>query len=254
MIRMLEAKTVAGTRYGAGDVVNFVDVIEGQLVAAGAAESMPVVLTYTWATMPNYYTTPVGTVINLSDVGGLAGSFWKATAVGWFPLNGKALLAKNWGSVAAPVAPAISNTAGALFVPSGGAGSLLIPAPMLVPGHSTLAIRAAFHRDGTAASAIARIFLGTAGTISDAVLFSLGITTTDDNQARPFVEASPISASSTTTTNYLSAGNTGTPGVIATVTANINTAAAMVLSFGTSTVNAADSLSLIGYTVEIESI
>lgn len=214
----------------------------------------PIINSYTWATRPNYSTTTVGTVINITDIGGTSGSFWKATAVGWVPLNGPVVLAKSWGTAAAPVAPALGNTAGALFVPSAGIGSLIIPANILIPGHSTLFIRAAFHRDGVAASAIARIFLGTAGTISDAILFSLGIANTEDMEARPFVEVSPTSTTSVTTTNYLPSGNTGTAGLIQPVTTNINTGAAMTLSFGCSTVNVADTLSLVGYTVELESI
>lgn len=253
MIHLLEAKTVAGTRYGAGDVVNFISAIEAELVSAGEAEVMPLVLTYTWATRPNYSTTAVGTVINISDVGGEAGSFWKATAVGWFPLNGKALLAKNWGSVAAPVAPVL-NTTGALFVPTGGAGSLVIPASMLIAARSTLIVRALIHRDGVTATGTARIYLGTAGTSGDSSIYGATLTATEDLQSRPFVEASAISAMSVTSTNYLPPGNTGTANVISTVTTNINTAAAMTLSFGVSGANTADSFSLIGYTVEIESV
>lgn len=251
MIHLLEAKTVAGTRYGAGDVVNFISAIEAELVSAGEAEVMPVVLTYTWATRPNYSTTDAGTVISISDVGGSSGSFWKATSGGWVPLNGSVVLASNWGSLAAPVATQTGST-GALFVPTGGAGSLVIPATMLITSRSALEIEAMHRRRGATATAILSIYLGTAGTVADSKVFDLSVAATNNQDNRPAVTVG-FTTGVATISNWLAPGSANAS-AYADKTTNINIAAAMKISFGISAANAADAFDLVGYTVRLNSI
>ncbi|MDN5752328.1 MAG: hypothetical protein L0H15_03475 [Nitrosospira sp.] len=227
---------------------------ESQLLAAGVATALPLVLTYTWATKPNYSLTAAGTIINISDVGGEGGSLWKATSAGWVPLNGVVKLASKWGTVASPVAT-ISGSTGALFVPTGGSGSLIIPASMLIPEHSVLRARAVMHRRGINGTATARIYLGTAGTSSDDTAYSLGIAATDTLEIRPDVEIGVVASASMTGTNWMAPGSTGSsPTAVTAMTTNINTAAAMTLSFGMDNANALDSFDLIGYSVLLESL
>ncbi|SEO63442.1 hypothetical protein [Nitrosovibrio sp. Nv6] len=206
--------------------------------------------TYTWATKPNYSLATVGTVINILDVGGEAGSFWKATSVGWVPLNGPVKLASQWGTVLAPVA-SVENAPAKFSVPVG-AGSLAIPAGMIIPGHSVLSIRAALHKRGASLCTF-RIYLGTSETSSDAPVYALNVTA-DLNDIYPSVEIGAVSSSSLTSTYWMPAGSSGSPSAITAVTANINTGAEMHISFIAINMEASNGLDLIGYSVVLESL
>lgn len=275
MIRLLYDTTIGGIRHGKGSVINLDRALELDLLAKGNADrgtgvfsrdskgnivgleadegTIPLALSYTWNTRPNAYTTAAGTIINIRDVGGEAGSLWKATAAGWVPLNGTVKLASKWGSVASPVASIMGSTGG-LFAINGGAGSLVVPATMLIPGRSILRVRALIHRRGANATAIVRIYLGTAGTSSDGMIFSISLAATDTLQTRPDIELAAITSSSMTSTDWLTPGNNGSPGVIRAVSTNINTEAAMTISFSIISANTLDSFDLIGYSVVLESL
>ncbi|SEO77990.1 hypothetical protein [Nitrosovibrio sp. Nv6] len=217
----------------------------------GSAGYNPI-LTYTWATRPNYSTSTAGTVINISDVGGEAGSFWKATSAGWIPLNGQVKLAGDQGSIAAPVAT-ITGSTGALFNLSGGFGSLVIPAKMLIPGHSALRLRALFYRRGANATATATIYIGTTGTSADPRAYFLSLTATDLQQNRADAETVVATATTACTTAWL-APQQQTITAASDLTTNINTDAAMTVSIGVATASALDSFDLISYSVVLESI
>lgn len=251
MIRLLEAKTIAGMRYGAGNIVNFISPIEAELVSAGEAEVMPLILTYTWATKPNYFTTSVGSFINISDVGGPGGSFWRATSGGWVPLNGSVLLASNWGSLTSPVATQTGST-GILFVLAGGTGSLVIPATMLIAGRSKLEIEVMHRRRGATATAAFSVYLGTSGTTADSKVFDVSIAATNNQDNRPMMTIG-FTAGVATISNWLAAGGAN-GGAFIDKTSNINLAAAMTISFGISAANLADAFDLIGYTARLNSI
>lgn len=253
MISLTEAKTIDGLRVPKGTVINSDSIIESQLTSAGEAATLPVVLTYTWATKPNYFKTDAGTIINISNAGGAAGSLWKATPAGWVPLNGSVLLAQGWGTVSAPLAT-ISGSTDALFAPSGGGGSLVVPASMLIAGRSMLRIGAVIHRRGANGTAIGKIHVGTGGTTSDSAVYSLSYAATDALEARPEVDVAAVNTSTITSTNWLSLGNTGSPTPIVSPSTNINLAAAMTVSLGIASANGLDSFDLIGYSVVLRSI
>jgi hypothetical protein len=276
MIRLLYDITIGGIRHGKGSVMNLDSATEASLMASGEADKatgvfsrdyggnivglegdsniIPITLSYTWATRPNAFTSSLGTIINISDVGGAGGSLWKAIPEGWVPVNGTVKLASKFGTIVSPAA-SITGSTGALFAPSNVVGALTIPATMLIPGHSILRVRAVFHRRGANATASTRIYVGTAGTSSDAFAYSLPIAATDTLETRPEVEIGVIGSNSMISSNWLSPGNTGaSPAPALPMTININTNAVMTLSFGVSSANASDSFDLIGFSVVLESI
>lgn len=273
MIRLLRDTTIGGIRHGMGSLLNLDPQIELGLLANGDADrgtgvfsrdqsgnviglegdgqsTIPLALSYTWNTRPNAFTSAAGTIINILDVGGQAGSFWKATSAGWVPFNGTVKLASKQGSVASPVA-SITGSTGALFTVNGGAGSVVVPATMLIPGRSLLRVAVLFHRRGANANAIVRIYLGTTGTAADATAFSLNFAG-NLQQARTDLEIGAATSSSLTSTFWLAPGASA-PNAFSTMTTNINTDAAMTLSIGIASANALDSFDLIGYSVVLES-
>jgi hypothetical protein len=214
-----------------------------------------VTLSSTWDNRRNPFTTPAGTVMNITDVGGPGGSLWKATSKGWVPLGGSVLLAQAWGTLSAPVAT-ISGSTGKLFVPSGSVGSLLIPAKMLIATRSSLRISCVFHRRGATATAGGRIYFGTAGTTSDSAVYNLTYGASDWLQAR--VDVAAVASIEVLSTNWLSAGNTGTlstPPPVQIFEKNIDLDADMTISFGIepATASASDAFDLIGYSVKLVS-
>lgn len=273
MIRLLRDTTIDGICHGKGSLLNLDPPIERGLLANGDADrgtgvfsrdqngnivglagdgdaGIPLALSYTWNTRPNAFVTPAGTVINILDVGGEAGSLWKATAAGWVPLNGSVKLASRWGSVSSPVAT-ITGSTGGKFSITHGYGSLLIPAAMLIPERTSLRFSALFHRRGSNGGASARIYLGTTGTTSDASAFVLAFNR-DAYQVRADVEVGVVSSNSLTSTLWLAPGAVSANAFL-TMTTNINTNANMSLSYGISSSNALDAFDLIGYSVVLES-
>lgn len=207
--------------------------------------------TYTWNTRPVFAATTVGTIINVSDVGGAGGSFWRATAAGWVPLNNSVLLAQKWATIAAPVATLTGVTDG-LFTVTGGFGSLTIPAAMLVVGHTSLHIRAYLHRRGATGTAIARVYIGTAGTSADSQAFFLNFNG-DLQDLRTDIDIGVTGASTLTTTSWLTPGSAAA-NVFRDRTDNINVNSTMIVSFGVASANAADSFDLVGYSVRLQSL
>lgn len=265
MITLTTAKTIDGIRVPKGTVISRDSATETQLLSAGEATEIIIdvpenpeipdegvaVLTYTWNTRPVYGATKPGTVINISDVGGESGSFWKATSAGWVPLNGTLYLANNWGTTAAPVAT-ITNSTGALFSPLGGAGSRTLPAACLIPGHSRLRVSAWYQKRGGTASGLCRIYLGTTGTTADASIHSTSITA-DGMHHRAYSESGVVDSATLVTIPWL-APDGSSAAAVSIATTNINTNSAMIVSFGISTSNVADSFDLIGYSVLLESL
>lgn len=252
MLKLKAAQTIRGTRFGEGAVINSDAATESELVAAGVGEIMPIINTYTWATKPIYATTTVGTVINISDVGGTGGSFWKATAAGWVPLAGSITLYSAYGSRVSPIATL--NTAAALFVPTGGAGSLVIPATALIPGRSKLRIDAIMERTGANATGAFSIYLGTGGNTTDSLVFQTVTAMTTLVGPRPAVDVFIQATGGITTTSYVLPGATTTADAFRDLTSQINTQSAMTVSFGISAASALDTFRLIGVTVELVSI
>lgn len=210
--------------------------------------------TYTWNTRPVYAATDVGTIINVSDVGGEGGSFWRATSFGWVPLNGTIKLASKWGTQTTPVAT-VTGTANGFFSITGGAGSLTIPATMLIPAHSVLRIRALVRRRGANGTAILKAYLGTVGDTTDAAALSVTYSQNDGRIIRGDIEVGVITSSSMSTTNWVPITYVDTSGsILGEMTANINTNSSMFIKFAIVAANSLDAFDLIGYSVVMESL
>lgn len=250
MIRLLEAVTEGGYRSGVGDVVNFSAVREAELVAAGRAVSLPLQLSCLWADRPSASSVPAGTSYRFIDVGGSAGSVWDATLAGWAPQNGSMVLASNWGTLAAPVAT-ISGAASGIFVPSGGAGSLVIPASLLLETRAEIEVVSRIQKVGANATCDMRVYLGALGTASDPVVQNITLAITNNITARPACSAEFVEGSMLTTQGLGPGAQSATVGLQDKV---VDLTVPNIISFGIATGNALDVYKLAGYRVTLKMI
>jgi hypothetical protein len=198
----------------------------------------------TWATVNASATkSNVGAIAYVSD--------WRAQMVSdgtnWRPFPA-VTLASVWGTNGTPLT---STTGGANAIfPS---ANVAIPAGLLC-ANVVIRGRAVVQR-GAATNATGDLVmrLGTAGSVSDSKLSIITVPATTNI----FASLDAQGAFAASTTQYFSQGNmvamgTSTSVDVATQTTNVNTAAAMTLSVGMSSMNASDTFNLIGYSVWIE--
>jgi len=120
---------------------------------------------------------------------------------------------------------------------------LSLPANLFYDG-AAMEFRAIFRKHTATATARAVIYLGTAGDATDSLIFQTSITNADGQQAlaHPWVEftgtTTAISSSATVENNQ---SNTGA----LTLSTQLNTAAAMIPSFGFDSANIADTIDLV---------
>lgn len=206
------------------------------------------IVSYPWAARPSPGPNR-GRIIKVSDVGGDGGSLWQATLAGWVPLNGRVVLASNWGTLAAPVATFTGSGTGSL-VPVGGAGSLIIPKYTLLEGRSKIELEALLRRRGVNGTAQYNVRLGTTGTAADPLLYTIQVTAINNRDTRilsvaGFVEDAMLTA------NYQAPGSGD--GVFSTRTSGIDLLADMAVTFDISSANNADAFDLLGYTLTLVS-
>ena len=234
-----------------GGVAEFAVDANGNTVLVGPdGESYYVKTDFTWATMPSP-SGNLGLVIPVKDIGPF-GTHFISDGTNWQPLNGRAIIAADWGSEANPLATYTGGTGGLFTLPK---GAITLPAGLLVAGKSQLEIRVKVRRTSNTATANFLVKLGTAGTTSDGDIYAsqLAATTNLAQHATPIVGMR--TATEAVSINYLSPQAVGasSSAIEKVVTSNINTAAAMTLSFGISSANAADTFTLVGYAVELVS-
>jgi hypothetical protein len=203
---------------------------------------------YTWAGKPTAATGNAGSIIRITDIGTSSfGSLWQSNGAAWYPLNGRATILRNFGTLVTPLGTYTGGTAGSITL-SGGNPS--IQANVLSAGMQ-LKIAAWFHRRGAASTAYVNVRFGTTGTSADSLLFTLQLTATDLKDARVDTDAFITNSTSLMSDNWLTPQGQGASAIVARTT-NINTASLMYLSFDITAANAADAFDLIGCTVALE--
>lgn len=246
MIKFLCNSFVAGQYYVPGMIADFEANIERDLITDGNAINLPLVTGSTWAEKPHFSSVDAGTAISLIDVGG--GSTWVATYAGWVPQNGIVVLTSNWGTVASPVS-SITGVANGLFQPIGGAGSLVIPAGMLLEGRAKLEIEVSLLRIGANGPYTANIYLGTASDVNDSIVFSVAPAATNNLHTRIYLSLW-FNEGVVTTVSYQAPG-ASTAGALQDRAINIDLTKAMKISIGTLGTHTADRINLIGYSVKL---
>lgn len=198
----------------------------------------------TWADLPAANSVPVGRTYTVLNTG------WRVYSNGtnWRPANGRLLIAQRCGSVASPIATLTGVTAGMFTLPI----TPTIPAGMLGP-HSRLYTEALVRRTTATATAIATSSLGTTGGTSDPNIFrvSMPASATSEVRISSFAAVDGSSATAYCAANAIPE-NAASAAQLADRNTNINTAAAMVASFGVTSANAADVFALVYYSVWME--
>lgn len=163
---------------------------------------------------------------------------------------GRVLLVQRNGTIASPLAPAVTGATSGLFAMT--AGSIVLPAGF-ISDNATLCVRARVKRTGANATGQFDAYLGTAGTSSDSLLGRVQSTATDGHVA----SLDSMGFFTTSTTAFLANG-TAVPqsstggGTFVDRSTNVNRLAAMTLSLGMSSMNASDSYSLVHVAVWLE--
>ncbi|UOF77834.1 hypothetical protein [Bacteriophage sp.] len=127
---------------------------------------------YTAANLPLPNNVPIGRVIQRAD---LNYSYWYSDGTWWRP-HFAALIARNTGSVATPLASMVLTGGVSQFLVTPTNPVVTIPAG-LIPPQARLRVEADFVRNAAGAGTLAAtIFLGNANTTSDPQLFSVSMT------------------------------------------------------------------------------
>lgn len=169
----------------------------------------------------------------------------------WKPVMGRQTLYIRQGSIASPIATLTGNgTQQAFTLPE----TLLIPRGLLTDT-TKLYAEALLRRGGTAASITCGLTLGTTQTTQNDQSFAAQtITATDTNEGRIFGSAQIFSSTTSyISTGFMAANATGSASSALRST-NVNTAADMYVSIGSTSASfiSPDTLALISYHIWIE--
>jgi hypothetical protein len=202
---------------------------------------------YTWSTRPAA-AGRAGQVIRVSDIGATgAGSHWISDGTNWRPVNGSVVICNLVGSLATPLESKTGATSGSFTTL---VAASKIPAEVLVPGSSSIAVQTLWNRVGATATAIAAVNIGTAGTSSDSNVYALtyAATTLFNLISEPILSAAE--SGRLTSSNWVSHGGSGGAAAVDRTT-NINTAADMYVTPNYSSANAADTFQIIAHKVTV---
>lgn len=163
----------------------------------------------------------------------------------YVPINGQATLFQdNFGTLAAP---ALTEGAGSTTF-TFNIGAPQIPANLLAIDDK-LYVRARFQRhNANATMNTIKICIGTAGTTSDAYVWSATLAATDLLQASAFCYADIVTATAFVTNSTSTLTGTGGTTNLVDQTTNFNIASAMTITIG-GTKHTSDTLDLISYQV-----
>lgn len=200
---------------------------------------------YTWATRPSAAGN-VGQTIRITDIGNSAGgAHFFSDGTNWRPVGGSILLASKAGSLSSPL-NVISGTTAAYFTPN-----VTIPAGLLIAGESHIDAQCLVRRVGANGTANLNIIIGTSGVSGDANVFASAMSATNNLDMAPSPIISVSSATKLTTTAFMQVGSPSGSSAATDVTAQVNIAADMKLTFTISAANALDSFNLIAYRVRV---
>lgn len=192
----------------------------------------------------------VGHVKRMTDVGTITGgSLFQWDGTYWRPLNGRVCLAMRCGTIASPIHSMAGHAVGVLFtLPA----TITIPAGMIAP-QSRVWISGQAKRTGANGTGQFDCQIGTAGAGSDSLVGRVQANATDGHVA--VMESVALFSSSTT--SFLPRGSASPQGstgggTVVDRSTNVNTASAMIVTFGITNANALDTFALHHYAVFLE--
>lgn len=181
----------------------------------------------------------------ITSFNGSGGIEVKSNGTRYVPRNGRACLFRDsFGTVASPTLTVGAGSTSFTFSIS----TPTIPAGMLAVD-DMLFLKFSTNRHNANATIPFSVCLGTAGTTSDAVIWSASIPATDALKTNgDCCVAITASTSFTSNSQGAQSGTGGTTGVVDGTT-NVNTASAMIFTFG-GTKNTNDTIDLLRYSIE----
>lgn len=184
---------------------------------------------YTWATKP-VASASTNKQILITDVGN-GGSFWRSNGTDWFPVGGMVVLACS-GAAAANTGDTTENTKATVTIPAGIMGT-----------NGAIEVIPLFDWTNNGNTKTVRVKFG------GSVVYSIATTATTSCQMMYIVRnANSASAQIAQASN----GTSGTGAVVASLlTGTIDTTAATTITITAQCANAADTITLRGYTVRL---
>lgn len=183
----------------------------------------------------------------ITGYNGSSGILVKSNGTRYVPINGMTrLFGDTYGTIASPT---LNTGGGTSFTFS--IGTPTFEAGMLSTDDK-LVITFRVNRHNANATMPLKVCLGTAGTTSDANLWSGSLAATDVLLCNALIHANVGSATSINTNSSASLNGTGATTSAVDVTANFNTASAMILTIG-GTKNTSDTLDLLEWSVDWKS-
>jgi len=165
----------------------------------------------------------------------------------WRPRDGRVLMTQRFGTYATATSLAFIQAATGTFtlpfVPR-------FPAGLIAP-HTRVSVQADVLRTGANATATLAVRLGTAGTSSDSSLYQAQLAATDQLVSQ-VNQSARFGASATSFYTMLNTSQNANAANGADRTANVNTAAEMILSITITSASALDRFDLLGLTVALE--
>ncbi len=243
------ASTVPGPKGDTGDA-GAASTVPGPKGDAGAAGASAVLGTFTWSQARAISPFPsAGTMVRVADIGlpGVGTIFVSDGASNYFPVA-EAIIYNRVGSPTTPIAtfgPSIAlNTLHAMP-----GGPIVIPARLIVPGVSKLRVRAALIRKANNGALDFSIAVGTTGTVADQRIAGGRLGNNNNIQPIDVIVPFPETSRAMSNQNFIWT----TDFFYKEYTANINTAAAMTVSFVSSEAPAADSFAVVSMKIWVES-
>lgn len=183
-----------GGNYGSVGVLTAAQTRATQALVSGAG--------ILWANRPTAATAGVGALQWFSDIGG--GTLWRSDGTNWRPLNGRAIIGRQHGTIAVPVASLALGGAGVMTL----SNALLIPAGMAIAGSSSIGARATFIHRGVAGVVGARCFVGpTPGSVTGGIAAKSLTLAASDTSACAITTSIDIRTLTTQTANLFGGEN-----------------------------------------------
>ena len=204
---------------------------------------------YSWAGKPAAASANNGQAIRITDIG-IAGSVWISNSSVWRPINGRIVLSRGQGLVAAPLST-LSGTTGKLAIPSGTGivgGSYVVPAGLLQPGFG-LQVTAKVKKTGTGGAWSIAARIGSTDSATDAAIASANGAATDNNDVWINEIADIVSNTSLISATF-AVPNQPTTGAFVDKN-GLNMLATQYVGLWIGSLNAADSVKLLSYEIAL---
>lgn len=203
-----------------------------------------------WASRPSAVTSGAGAQLLVNNIGTAPRTVFVSDGTNWLPLGGRLLIKGASSTIAAPLNNITGNGATAvLFAIPGGSPAIL--AGMLIPLRTRIEIRYQARKHGTAGTWDIQSRLGSTNSATDNGVYNqTGLTNASNQDFRQQAECHVVSSTSFFTQNGLSIGGQGAGNAVERTT-NFDISVTNYVTFSVTNVNAADTVDLLNYSVEL---